>query len=62
MFPGAGWIVGVDPADQRLGRKFVKVKAGEGREKRWELRWILPPEEVRVSRNSRPVDVVAMYV
>lgn len=54
--------MGVDPADQRLGRKFVKVKAGEGREKRWELRWILPPEEVRVSRNSRPVDVVAMYV
>jgi hypothetical protein len=45
-----------------LGRKLANVREGRGREKRWDVRWFLPPEEVSVRRKSRPVDVVAMYV
>jgi hypothetical protein len=36
MLPGSGWKTGGE--DQRLGRKFVSVRDGKGREKRWEVR------------------------
>jgi hypothetical protein len=60
MFPESGRKVGGE--DQKLGKKLVSVSEGRGREKRWEVRWFLPPEEVRVKRNRRPVEVVAIYV
>jgi hypothetical protein len=60
MFPESGWKVGGE--EKRLGRKLASVRDGRGREKRWGVKWFLPPEEVRVRRNRRPVEVVAMYV
>ena len=60
MLPESGWKVGGD--DHRLGRKFVNVRDGRGREKMRVVRWFLPPDDVSVSRNRRPVEVVAMYV